>query len=429
MSNQQNTLKEKCKLASLHEKFNQAFILWKQTYDNYFNPDIFITNLNATIQALRNITFTLQNKKSLFTDFDKWYKPWVEKLKTDKYMCWLNDSRIKIVHQDDFEVNSFATIRIFNYHTTYLADYSIPIEMPLHAIIGMLLYHKKITPEQIRAENILEVTRRWSTPDYKKIDILYILLCTFPVFSNIIADAHKELGLSIKECDYYIKENNQNFPETLIALIDTYCQEQTRCYSLKDLHPMEIATVSKNITFEQCQTVANRYNKAQKIFEEKHDSEIYKMIDVAKHVLSVDGYHSPMAFLTDSNNKKYMTALRFDTRADKYMVFSELAKSARINKVVHAIIIVESYIILPQGQEQFFREFDTTQIKDKYDCLNIYEITPTNILAYITPFKKMENNSIIFEDTRVEDDFTATFITELKAVIEENSKEMKNDGE
>ena len=425
MSNQQNALKEKCKLASLHEKFNQAFILWKQTYENYFNPDIFITNLNATIQALRNITFTLQNKKSLFADFDKWYQPWVEKLKADKYMCWLNDSRIKIVHQDDFEVNSFATIRVFNYYTTYLADYSIPIEMPLEAIIGMLLYYKKITPEQIKAENILEVTRRWSAPDYKKIDILYILLCTFPVFSNIIADAHKELGLPIKECEYYIKENNQNFPETLISLIDNYCQEQTRCYSLKDLHPMDVDIVAQNVTLEQCQSAVERYDQVQTIFEKKHDAEIYKIIDMAKYVLSVDGYHSPMAFLTDVNNKKYMTSLLFDTRADKYVVFSELAKNARINKVVHAIIIVESYMILPQGQEQFLKEFDATQIKDKYDCLNIYEITPTNTLAYIMPFKKMENNSIIFEEMRVEDDFTATFITELKTVIDENAKKGK----
>jgi hypothetical protein len=43
--------------------------------DHYQEPESFRANLNATIEALRNVTFKLQNEKSAFAEFDVWYKP------------------------------------------------------------------------------------------------------------------------------------------------------------------------------------------------------------------------------------------------------------------------------------------------------------------------------------------------------------------
>lgn len=412
-------MKERCKLSSLHEKFNQAFILWQQAYNNYFEPDIFITNLNATIQALRNITFTLQNKKDLFNDFDKWYQPWVERLKADEYMKWLNDSRIKIVHQDDFEINSFAFIRIFNYSTTYLADYKIPIEMPLQAIVGMLLCNNKISPYQIKAENILEVTRRWSCNEHIKDDILYILLCTFPIFSNMIADAHKELGLPIQDCEFYVKENNSHFSQKLIDLIENYPNKQIRQYSLKDLSELDTVMYSPKVCLSEGEKALQRYDQAQCIFEKKHDSQVLKIIDLAKHILSKDGYHSPMAFMTNKSGKIQMIALSFDTKADKYMTFAELARKAKKENIVRATIIAESYIIPYEEQKQFFDEFDVNIITGKKECLNIYEISDVTT-TYLIPFSRKEDKTIVFEETEVVNDIQVSFAEELIKAIKEN---------
>lgn len=412
-----------CKLKNLHEKFHQAFILWEQALHSYFNPEIFITNINATIQALRNITFALQNKKGLFPDFDKWYQPWQEQLKADKYMRWLCDSRTKIVHKDDFQINSFATIRVFNYTTTYLADYKIPIEMPLEAIAGMLLVDKKITIEQIRAENILEITRRWSTKDFKDLDILYVLLCTFPVFSNIIADAHRELNIPVKDCEFYVKENDSRFPEKLIYLIEYYPKQQRCQFSLKDLQQLTTVNYSKKIDESELLKAKEKYAEAQPIFEKKYDVQIHAYIDLAQQILAKDGYHRPMAFFTGKDGRHYPISLSFDTRADKYLAFAELAKIAKTNNIIHAIIIAESYIIPHENHKQFLSTFDVDKIENKRDCLNVYEITPTKTVVYLTPFTKNTDKTITFDKTTIADNYQLTSAMELIKAIEENGKD------
>ena len=58
-----------CPIPAAHRRLKEAHLLWHQTLDKYQEPDAFRANLNATIQALRNVTFALQAEKHSIPDF------------------------------------------------------------------------------------------------------------------------------------------------------------------------------------------------------------------------------------------------------------------------------------------------------------------------------------------------------------------------
>jgi hypothetical protein len=67
--------------------------IW-QSRRSYHDPEAFRANLNATIEALKNVTFVRQNEKRRFTAFDRWYGAWrakpctVIKERGVSQLCW-----------------------------------------------------------------------------------------------------------------------------------------------------------------------------------------------------------------------------------------------------------------------------------------------------------------------------------------------------
>ena len=98
---------ERCPLPNTHSRLRQAHQLWHQTLAAYDQPEIFRANLNSTIEALRNVTFMLQNEKAVIPDFDVWYAPQQEQLKRDSVVKWLAEARTVVVHRSDLETQRY----------------------------------------------------------------------------------------------------------------------------------------------------------------------------------------------------------------------------------------------------------------------------------------------------------------------------------
>jgi hypothetical protein len=62
-------------------------------------PRLFLTDLNAAIQALRNITFRLQNEKSRIPDFERWYQGEQDAMRRDPLLARFHHSRNVVVKQ------------------------------------------------------------------------------------------------------------------------------------------------------------------------------------------------------------------------------------------------------------------------------------------------------------------------------------------
>ena len=64
-----------CPLPNAHRRLSECHRLWHHAAETYDDPEGFRTQLNALLQALRNVTFVLQKEKRSIPEFDAWYEP------------------------------------------------------------------------------------------------------------------------------------------------------------------------------------------------------------------------------------------------------------------------------------------------------------------------------------------------------------------
>jgi hypothetical protein len=120
-----------CPIPKTHRRLVEAHLLWHQTLDNYHNVESFRANLNATIQALRNITFVLQSEKNIIPQFDTWYSQWQSRLKADPTSKWLIDARNTVVKQGELESHSTAEVRLVTWRDQVFSDFKCCSRNPL----------------------------------------------------------------------------------------------------------------------------------------------------------------------------------------------------------------------------------------------------------------------------------------------------------
>ena len=72
-----------CPLNATEKRLTDCLNLFIETKNNYFDPEVFRLKLNNCIQTLRTVTFILQKNRSVFSEFDSWYKQWQDKMRND----------------------------------------------------------------------------------------------------------------------------------------------------------------------------------------------------------------------------------------------------------------------------------------------------------------------------------------------------------
>ena len=123
---------EECPIPAAHNRLEEAHRLWHKAAQEYEDPISFRTNLNACIQALRNVTFVLQKQKSNIPNFESWYSEWQRRMKADAILNWIVQARNKIVKEGDLETKSIA-------RGSVLANYYDPPYIELQYLLLHLL--------------------------------------------------------------------------------------------------------------------------------------------------------------------------------------------------------------------------------------------------------------------------------------------------
>jgi hypothetical protein len=187
-----------CPIPKTHRRLVEAHLLWHQTLAQYQEPEPFQANLNATIQALRNITFVLQSEKHGFSRFDDWYQPWQERMNKYPVLRWLKEARNTVVKQGELETTSSAIVKLVTWKDDVLAESSIPPGAPPSLIlrnlpIFELLNNTHVSPGDLESAAIV-IERRWSVPDLEGREILEELAQAYGLLSDVVLDAHINLG-------------------------------------------------------------------------------------------------------------------------------------------------------------------------------------------------------------------------------------------
>jgi len=172
-----------CPIPLTHRRLRQAHLLWHQTLDCYHDAERFRANLNATLEAIRSVTWMLQKEKHTFTDFDAWYGSWQQLLKDDPAAKWLKDARTEVVHKGDLESYSYAEVRLVSYRNELVSTVEIPIETSPQLILSNpslleALASAQKTPIDL-SDASFEIERRWSTKELDGREILSALASVY----------------------------------------------------------------------------------------------------------------------------------------------------------------------------------------------------------------------------------------------------------
>lgn len=185
--------------------------------ENYTDPEEYLPDLNAAIQAARNVTFALQKVKSVVADFDEWYAPWQATLRADPVMAWMHDARTRLVHTGDLEARSTTRVRVVNSYIDatdeIIEEFAGPLSSPdaergqraeadgeqastatmtVGEIVGTL--RERGYPEGLLAEATVSVERRWEEAGLANRELHGALAHAYAVLANILRDAHDQVG-------------------------------------------------------------------------------------------------------------------------------------------------------------------------------------------------------------------------------------------
>ncbi|MDO9048182.1 MAG: hypothetical protein Q7U66_10660 [Methylobacter sp.] len=104
---------ENCPIPSAHEKYTEARYFLIQCLLNYHVPQPFLHNLNAFIQAFRNITFMLQSEDHQPSTFQTWYEVKREEMRKLPPLRRLVDARNIVVKQSSLTAKSTVKCGLF----------------------------------------------------------------------------------------------------------------------------------------------------------------------------------------------------------------------------------------------------------------------------------------------------------------------------
>jgi len=98
------------------QRLMEATYFLQQMTMTYQEPTAFRFNLNATIQAIRNITFVLQAELSDNDIFQNWYPSKQDEMRANPLLRQFVEARNIIVKKKSLEARSKASVGLFVYH-------------------------------------------------------------------------------------------------------------------------------------------------------------------------------------------------------------------------------------------------------------------------------------------------------------------------
>ncbi len=282
-----------CPFRKAEKRLNDCAEFWKQAEESYQVPIAFVRNTQATIQGLRSVTSVLQNAKRQIQGFDAWYAPWQEKMRQDRVLRWLVDTRNKIEKVGDIEPASKLHL---TFCKGWLADKDDEIDVPASytAERAADLFAKLIGPSSRAEDALIRFRREWRHPELPDSELLDALVYCYGFMQKVLLDGHRCLEDSIqKECPFYQAAIRTN--EHLPLYMQDRSSSGSAWYRLKDRTITSFGLTSRPMDAKTASRVAKeRYGQS---FEGLHKREIKAtllercedLMRMGQHILRTDG--------------------------------------------------------------------------------------------------------------------------------------------
>jgi hypothetical protein len=246
----------RCPIPIAMRRYDELHRFWHRSMDNYVDPDAYLADLNAAIQASRNVTFALQNNKANLPRFDDWYAIWQQRMRADVIFSWANEARVRIVHGKDLETNSVTRVRLILDYADAADEYADeldeagdihpaarePVDAPAliqpREVAAFLL--DAGVPRLLVEEGVVSIERRWEDSALPGRELNGALAHLFAVLGSLLADGHRQAEAS---CDHPyghgetlpVSDGNVGAHPRPPACMATTRQLRTRTVSINDL--------------------------------------------------------------------------------------------------------------------------------------------------------------------------------------------------
>lgn len=402
-----------CPIPTAHGRLRELHQLWHQALSNYGDPDSFATNLNAAVQACRNVTFLLQAEKQAVPQFDGWYAEWQGRLRQDPLSLWVADARTIVVHKADLERTSTAVARIHDNRDVFRFKLSVPPTVPTDVIADRLV---DLAPPEIRpllANCLVSVERTWIMATLPDSEVLDALAHVYSELSSLLAEAHVRCGGSLGECNIHHRDAQDHAPPVeggLPVCMRVTREARTVRVALCDKRRLTQETITGRFdAARDAPALEKHYGKQKQRFQlpEVGDPTPVAMhlVDFAKHILRTDGHHDRMFWLrTDTGEWKFTVVFVAD-RQQKYAAMRHLAEEVERYRADAIIEIGEVWVVkLPKsGVLSDWPE----KIPSRREALvvSVAVLMPEGprVTRLLTPFSRDKRGRIRFQKTENDD--------------------------
>lgn len=413
-----------CPVPNTHKRLLEIHRLIHQCQENYFDPEGFRTNLNATIQAIRNLTFALQNEKDSIVNFDDWYKNWQNKMKADEILQWLNKSRVKIVHQKDLETKSIIKVTIKNYLDIFQVEFNLPPFFPTE-IIGSACVEflsKKYPNKEIK-ECYAIVERRWIESELPNWELLDALTYGFKFLYQLVIDAHEKVALNINNC--IINDSLHHLSEEEVLTGDLVCINKEQTYRIETVSLSDFATISfdmEEVEFEEdvARKALSRYKIDESSFNTNENLyEFAKMCnEFARKILVKDKVHRRMFLLHSPSGKWELIEAEAEDKTRKFILMSEIAKIVKSKKIDAVIHIAEAWV--SRDVDSIAKGIPVSESKGKREVLIVTLLEKNKgEIIFTNSFKRGLFGNIILSETEISINEESTYLSPIKKAWDE----------
>lgn len=348
-----------CPTPTAQKRLEEGHRWWHGCLDNYDDPPSFQANLNACIQALRNVTFALQKEKRLIPDFDTWYPPQQDLMRADPLMRWLVNSRNRVVKSGDLELLSTATMRLILQYkdvSSAVSD-SLPDAttesrtktLPLYSRPSE--YYKFLTgiPSGVLKQSSIFIERRWVDRALPESELLDALAHCYGVLSELLDSAHAQAGVdghvTALRGTGKVMDKLPAHRGRLPCMVTTL-EARTAHYRFGDNQLVRGEYQLLNLPETMSARAEKRYaidQFAEEVGGQRESIFDYMapLMNQAKRVLQKDKCHIFIAFLFKGANLRAIQSAVFEDRAGKHAYTRELANQVAANGVDGIITLGE----------------------------------------------------------------------------------------
>lgn len=407
---------------TFHLRLEEVHYFWHQCLLNYQDPKLFVFNLNACIQALRNTTFALQKEKNSISNFDAFYGPWQQKMSSDPILKWVKNSRNKIVKQEDLLTNSLLMAHlVLDYNDTakiVASEYETFLEIKekiekektsqRHSV---LVVNEEIVesfqgydiPSNILNEATINIERRWEENDLEGHELLGVVGYAFGFLNQVSIALHMHLGIAEQEVIILheqqvltkgIQENEGRLP----CMITTR-ELRTSSYNLRDgllnegglNFPVEVDEAAQQKGFE-------RYGQPEitprisLLTRDNYMDFVVYFEKVARTILASGDDHGLIIFYFREGHLVGQSLLYVRDSADKRSLAAQTADHVARNGINALMLIGESWMApMPKSDEEFVKPGEHAE---KTEAVTIdLELATGEKVSMVIPFERISDPS------------------------------------